>query len=126
MPSREEHLAQAARNEALAQQLVAMGEAGWAITGLFYAALHLIQAYLVQVGPAPVNHQKRAVSIAATVELARVVDPYRLLKALSENARYDCRAFSPEQFEEVRRTRYQPIVEHLNSLNEEPEDDGQT
>src|SRR5258708_1201861 len=58
-PSRVEHLTQSENNERLALRLARTGEFGWGITCLFYAALHLVEAYLGDMGRSTGNHNRR-------------------------------------------------------------------
>ena len=46
MPEQPDHRRQAARNEAVARLMADNGYFEWAMTALFYSALHLIDAYL--------------------------------------------------------------------------------
>ena len=45
MPQPTEHIAQAEKNERLYDSLLGTEFNDWAITGLFYAALHYVDAY---------------------------------------------------------------------------------
>ena len=57
----------------------------------FYAALHLVQAYLLTKGERfdASNHWQRWRALKAATELRLLLDPYKRLRTLSESARYD-------------------------------------
>src|SRR5215213_8054674 len=98
MATKEQHLAEAAHYETLASTLAQMGEAGWGVTLLFYAAVHLVQAYLVMSGPLPTSHAAREVMMQRDPALRPVERHYGILKKRSEISRYDCELFSDEDF----------------------------
>jgi hypothetical protein len=81
---------QAQRNYKLYCQLRDEGaHLDWAVTLLFYTALHLINAVLIETGTAfdlPRDHVDRNVAIA--LKLRAVYEDYRLLYRLSRTARY--------------------------------------
>lgn len=67
---------------------------GWACVARFYAALHLINAYLLsksnlRFNPGATEHQDRKSAMARCPELRDAPDKYRLLKDLSEAIRYN-------------------------------------
>ena len=57
----------------------------WAVTCLFYAALHYVNAHLGE-RPLPDNHSDRDNYVRANMHL--IHDEYRWLKTRSEDARY--------------------------------------
>lgn len=59
----------------------------WAITSLFYSAVHLVNSYCLRHGLAiPKNHDKRSGLVAN--ELQPIWDIYEQLRLLSETTRY--------------------------------------
>ena len=127
MASKDEHLAQAAHNKRVAGNLAAAGDFDWAVTALFYSALHLIQAHLVEIGVDVRGHARRERFMQQISELEPAVDAFMSLRVLSENARYDCRSFTKPEFDDVEGTIYQGVVDSLAALAtvSEPErDDG--
>ncbi len=112
MASAEQHQAQALRNESVADRLAALGEFEWAITCLFYASLHLIQAYLRQSDVTTTNHFQREWQMRRTPLLVDIPS-YRLLKTYSENARYECEDFSESEFLSLRDEEYAPLAGHI-------------
>jgi hypothetical protein len=115
MPTTQQHIIQSERNEALFQQLSNGPYTDWAITALFYAALHLIDAWL----PAPSRprrHVARIREIAATPRLAVVELDYQELKDRSEDGRYNCARFTTADLQIVHSRHYLPLRGHLRGL----------
>jgi hypothetical protein len=89
LPSQEEHLQKADRNEQFAVFLADKTTYyDWAATVLFYAALHYMDAILAAAMDHPKTHDKRHSSIRKNGTLRRVYAEYRALESLSRNARY--------------------------------------
>jgi hypothetical protein len=85
------HLLQARQNYKLYQELKQGGEhLDWAVTVLFYAALHVVQAYFVESAASeaeiPRDHVERDSAIWR--ELRPIVNQYSFLKTRSMWARY--------------------------------------
>ena len=118
MATAAEHLAQSERNAAVAQQLAESADYDWAVTALFYASLHLVQAYLLRRGIRVQTHGQRIRQMMSLAELEPIVDSYRVLQTHSENARYECRNFSSSEFAAIRNGRYSQVLSHLRSLLE--------
>jgi hypothetical protein len=103
MPTKYRHLRQAFANESFVNTLdpAATRYAGWAVIGLFYAALHYVTALLHRNGctDASVNsHDRRLRQLQAKLPLeAGLYQHYRHLKDDSEDARYDCVSFTSAQ-----------------------------
>lgn len=88
MPRREEHLQQAKRNEKLAGTLQAEYR-DWCVTTLYYAGLHYIEMQLAVEGSHPPTHEERDPTISKHHLLRKIWSPYKKLKVLSRNARYE-------------------------------------
>ena len=116
VPSVEQHLATSAANEALALSLANMAEYGWSVTCLFYSALHLTEAYLIQLGRASANHRERELHIIREPSLQGVRRAYIRLKAESEHARYECVAFNAEDAARIRHILYAPMASTLRRI----------
>src|SRR5438046_992159 len=70
------------------------GDENWRCVVLFYAALHLMSAYLaekqnVRFDPSSAVHHTRAKALAKCSELRESPEKYRQLKDISESVRYD-------------------------------------
>jgi hypothetical protein len=115
MVSKEDHLAEAAKNQALAGRLTEMNEYGWATTLLFYSAVHLVEAYLVGTGTATSNHAARDARMKRQRPLREVVAHYDRLTRVSEDARYNCVVPTHADFERLR-IRYGRLQGHMQRL----------
>lgn len=116
MPTRQEHVAKAEHDEALSVFLESTTYTDWAVTSLFYAALHLFDAYLLGLGRDPKDHDERLRQIAGTTELRSVWPRYRNLLDRSIDSRYECLSFTPAQVQTLRQSTYEPLKRHLRSL----------
>jgi hypothetical protein len=106
VPSASDHEEQASQNEAFFKDLGGKDAArsDWAMTALFYTALHEIQALAIRKGwrvrhraglRFPEDHNERLQVIAT--HLAPIEAEYRSLKDWSEHARYRCGTFTSAQ-----------------------------
>lgn len=95
MPDRNSHLQKATDNETLARSLNwdDTTEADWAVTMLFYSALHYIDAFLAGKNTHPRDHQARDSAIENNGTISVLYNDYRRLKDGSRSARYDFPAF---------------------------------
>ena len=96
MPSRDEHLAQAAKNEKLANTLAKGEFTDWAVTLYFYTAVHLIESYLSIHGYHCDDHTERNKRISAIPQLRQIFHEYQTLKTLSRQARYHAQPITPD------------------------------
>src|SRR5205823_2251134 len=60
----------------------------WAITGLFYAALHYVEAFFATQNRHSADHRARDSAIRRDPDLRAIYDDYNELKNFSINARY--------------------------------------
>jgi len=92
MPTREDHLATAERNLVFAEQVKANGNfLEWAVTALFYAAVHYGRAFIsAKGGPAMTSHRGFETHFVRIGGDQGLYATYRELKDESERARYDC------------------------------------
>jgi hypothetical protein len=84
----------------------------WAVTALFYAAVHSLNAYVrhrYQVGVR--SHRARDKWFAAYPELARFEVEYNDLRVNSEFARYSSVAVSWQQYDAIEQ-RSMPMIDH--------------
>ena len=114
MPDRNEHLIRARQTEALAARLdVSLGVGvDWAITMMFYAALHYVDAYLAGKHMHPLNHEQRDWEIESNGSLSTIYNDYRRLKDLSRAAPYEIANFPKEKLDVANR-RLTNIKTHL-------------
>lgn len=109
-PGGDAHLTAAADHLAHADYLKTTGRAdpitvGWAITALFYAALHAVRAYLKACKKIDVtSHDDFRQQVQQYTELRRTSVEYDLLKQESHAARYYCsQNFTWSDFEVLRK-----------------------
>lgn len=96
MPDVSTHLQQATHNEAFFSGINLDVYGDWAVTVLFYTALHYIDAYLATVGQLdPGSHDVRDSLIGRYAPTRQVWREYRRLKSFSRSARYYGSRFSP-------------------------------
>ena len=89
MPTADEHIKKAARNENFAEFLATKTKyIDWAVTMLFYAALHYVDAVLAASSIHPSKHAERKDAIERNDTVKRVYSEYRALETTSVNARY--------------------------------------
>jgi uncharacterized protein (UPF0332 family) len=89
LPTKDQHIQKAERNEKFAKRIAEnTGYFDWAVTVLFYAGLHYIDAVLAVSRIDPHKHEERQDSIQKNDTLRRVYSEYRMLETLSRNARY--------------------------------------
>jgi hypothetical protein len=96
MPAAETHRACAAYNEEFYAKLDQTVDGGWAVTALFYSALHYVDAFLAERENAhPGDHGERDRMIKANHTTDGVRNHYRRLQDKSRDARYNGGTFTP-------------------------------
>lgn len=92
MPAKDEHIKNAQHNRLFwkSHDLDSTPFHDWVVTGIFYEAVHWVEAYLATKGDHPTTHGQRNSAISRHGELDSIVLDYDILKAESENARYAC------------------------------------
>ena len=91
--TKREHLTKAQRNEQLSNELNQLPERyrEWQIITSFYAAVHLVQAYLRdKTTMYPQTHEERDRLISSEKGLSPIYPNYQELEHLSVTARYAC------------------------------------
>jgi len=88
LPSRDEHLAQAAKNRKLAETLAKTEFLDWAVTIYFYVAVHVIESYLAIHVYHSTDHDQRRDYINRIPQLRTVIKEYLALERVSRQARY--------------------------------------
>ena len=110
------HRAKAAHNIAVATALAGLPEDAqdWQITALFYAGVHLIQAYFAATSSNyPQTHQDRDNAIIQDRRLRTLYNDYRELKKAAVDSRYLCWPVNDYDVSEARRhlTAIQTFIE---------------
>ncbi|MGH9407773.1 MAG: hypothetical protein ACRD3D_18275 [Terriglobia bacterium] len=88
--------------------------AGWAVTALFYSAVHLFRALIVASDLRDVRDCKGEHRAAERLLRTGVLDTqawgwYEFLKNSSRNARYEMMPFTPADFEQINRDWFTPF-----------------
>ncbi len=100
MPNLADHILQARHNEEFYQVTDKNAFSDWAMTAIFYAALHYIDALLASLGTVdPGSHSVRDDQVHKRAELRPIANSYFRLKNRSRNARYCCMSFRPEELQ---------------------------
>lgn len=115
MPNRRTHVAKFRHNERLSHSLEGTANNDWAVTTMFYAALHLVDACL-----APAQHPRRHVDrrhiVSTDPRLQPIWQHYRQLEDRSQDARYDCTRFTDQQVRSLRSQHFEPLKRHLRRI----------
>lgn len=115
MPSVKQHIDKAKYNEQFFED-VKYDYPDWAITGLFYSALHYVDAYLVSKGHSAEDHKTRLWFVESTKELKPIYANYRAMYDYSINARYKMHEFNIESLNDTHKTFYSPMKNDLLRL----------
>ena len=116
MPTSEQHRQKAEHNERASVDFEAGLYVDWAVTALFYAAVHWIDAYLVQYWPSPGNHADRFELMRRERAVRPIRALYQDLYQRSLDSRYNCEAFQIRDVQRLRQARFEPIRRHLEGL----------
>lgn len=122
MPREDAHVSQADKNERFNRAISAANSelaefTDWAITGLFYAALHYIDAVLDHMlDEHPTSHRDRNHLIAHSLELSPIHKNYLELSNRSMDARYRLIPFSLSQVERLRTDEFEPLKQTVRTL----------
>jgi len=105
LPTQTQHLKKAKENESLAatMNLAVPAASDWAITMLFYAAVHYVEAFFSKAGQHLKRHKLRVNAIQANPRLRPIYLDYRELQTYSETARYQAVFFTAADVVPVRR-----------------------
>jgi len=111
-----QHLAKAAWNERASVALASMGYLDWAVTTMFYAVLHLVEAYFTNRGVRSKTHGRRELAIRQDSHLQPLHYYYMQLKDVSLQARYDCEEFTAAEVQLLRNDHFDPLKRELTLL----------
>ncbi|MBC8449854.1 MAG: hypothetical protein H8D78_19140 [Chloroflexi bacterium] len=87
----------------------------WAVTVMFYAALHLVECYLARKDLHPSDHTVRDAYLQRTAGLKPIWTQYRRLKDESQSARYEGATFTAAEAQRLR-TLLAEIEAHITTL----------
>ena len=96
LPSKEEHIAKAEGNSALALSMTLENQPkiDWALVILFYSAMHYVEAYLATLGQHLRSHTTRDNFVGRDARLRKIFSEYQDLKYYGYNARYEMQKFT--------------------------------
>ena len=117
MPKEDLHLRQATRNERFAEYLLANTcYTGWAVVGIFYAALHYVDAFLAgKIGIPEIGEHKDRIPLVKK-HLRVIREEYETLYNFSRQVRYyGTLPSSAKMVREYQEDKLAPIREHVLS-----------
>lgn len=114
MPNERKHVGRAENNEQFYEQfnLASTPYLDWAITALFYAALHYVDATLARYpagGLHPQSHGAREQILARDSLLRHLFSDYQELRNRSQDARYGIVDFPPAFVAMLRATEFESV-----------------
>ena len=113
----DEHIAKAEKNERLCDSLIGTEFNDWALTALFYVALHYVDAYFTMVsGDTPESHRDRNIRIRRETALDGIRNQYMSLYVLSIQARYELGTISQSDVTGAMVEHFIPIRAHIRAL----------
>lgn len=113
----DEHIAKAEKNERLCDRLLETEFGDWALTGLFYAALHYIDAYFaMESNDTPQSHRERNGRVRRDTTLDEIRSHYLDLYVLSIQARYELDTVSEYEVRGAMVEHFVPIRTHIRVL----------
>lgn len=116
--NKEQHLNRAAHNRRFVESARTLpGDyRGWQVTAVFYAAVHLLQAYLAaKTRFYPQTHQERDQLVISLPALRPIHDHYSELKRVSVSSRYGCLPVSDQDLQDAL-AEFDAIERHLRPL----------
>jgi hypothetical protein len=117
MPSKDEHLAKAVNNKKFADSLDASDSTsvGWALTALFYSALHYVDAFNAKFNHHCNNHQELKDGLTRNPQLEDIRDEYQDLSTFSWNARYQAVKYGRAELAEAQGC-HAAVKRHIENL----------
>jgi hypothetical protein len=121
MPTKDQHYKKSKKNIEFYEDIVNT-HPDWAMTGLFYAALHLVDSFLATKQPPdgihPEKHLFRTKVFNTVSELRNLYPHYRALEDFGHKARYTMNAFTSKSADEAHTRYFKPIKEEIDRLLE--------
>lgn len=92
MPTRDVHIQQAEHNRQFWSSLNVTPPlfVDWVVTGIFYEALHWVEAFLASRDKHSATHNERLLALQQYAQMQSIRNDLFVLKNDSENARYRC------------------------------------
>lgn len=120
MPSCAQHIGKVRSNLSFVQSLLGSqpGFFDWAITGYFYSAVHLAEAYFDRFsGKHYGNHPARKKAIVNDQNISGLFAPYRQLETYSRVARYGIKQFDLKYIRERVEPQFQKFRKGIEPLH---------
>ena len=117
MPDLAVHLRLARNNEDFCQYLLSSNAyLDWAVTGLFYSAVHYIEAYLATKRIHPISHPGRYKEINLDTNLSRIYTQFSDLKNDSTQTRYEGYTFPRTEIDSRILPTFNTLKSHIQTL----------
>ncbi len=118
MANRRQHEQRALDNEQFSRSLLSGTQyLDWAVAGLFYSALHLVEAYLDHAhGLHMHGHRKRQKFISSNSALKPVRREYRELRQRCDDARYDLFPVTAKLVADLTANEFAAVKAHITPL----------
>jgi hypothetical protein len=116
-PTPADHLGKAEQNKKFGLGMISTHptSAGWALTALFYSAVHFSEAYFLKIAKRITNHQDRFDAIRSDPTLRRIYGQYMHLYDYSYNARYTLKVHGKADVEKAKPS-LEAVEQHFKSL----------
>ena len=118
MPTKDEHVQQAEHNRQFwsSTNVPLTPFVDWVVTGIFYEAVHWVEAFLASTGRHSGTHYDRNLAIQDFSQMNAIRNDFFTLKADSENARYKCERHSAQYIDSELIPRLNNIERHVRGL----------
>lgn len=119
MPSKDEHVIWAKHNRDfwMSFELTTTPFVDWVVTGVFYEAVHWVEAFLAVKRQHSDTHGQRSWAMCRfTSELSPIQIDYDTIKLDSENARYRCYKYTSHDVEKDLIPLLERIGNHISKL----------
>lgn len=117
MPDVNTHLRVARNNEDFSRDLISENRyLDWAVTGIFYSAIHYVEAYLATQAIHSASHRGRDTEIYSDTNLRHIYDEISDLKNDSTQTRYQGYVFSQSEILSRIRPCLERVKSHIQSL----------
>jgi len=116
-PAPSDHVRKADENKSFGYGMIATHptSAGWALTAMFYSALHYAEAYFLKTSKHVDNHGERSDAIKFDRNLSGIYGQYMHLFDCGFNARYRLKIYGKSDVEKAKPS-LEAVEKHIKSL----------
>jgi len=116
-PAPSDHVRKADENKSFGYGMIATHptSAGWALTAMFYSALHYAEAYFLKTSKRVDNHGERSDAIKFDRNLSGIYGQYMHLFDYGFNARYRLKIYGKSDVEKAKPS-LEAVEKHIKSL----------